>query len=176
MMSIKGAKICLVGIALSMMVVGCSNKGASNRHASHGGDSTYAANAYGAGEGDAFDGRNLTDSERELLAKRKFFFDFDRDDIKSYDQASLNAHANYLKNNHNKVIRIEGHTDEQGSREYNVGLGERRGNAVSRFLMSNGVSPSQINVVSYGAEKPEAMGSGEDAYRQNRRAIIVYEQ
>lgn len=176
-MSIKGAKICLVGIALSMMVVGCSNKSASNRHASQGSDSsTYAANAYGAGEADAFDGRNLTDSERELLAKRKFFFDFDRDEVKSYDQESLTAHANYLKNNPNKVIRVEGHTDEQGSREYNVGLGERRGNAITRYLMSNGVAPNQINVVSYGAEKPEAMGSNEDAYRQNRRAIIVYEQ
>ena len=111
-----------------------------------------------------------------MLAQRKFLYDFDRDVIQPQYYDSLNAHANYLRNHPNKVVRVEGHTDEQGSREYNVGLGERRGNSVSNFLVSNGVSPQQIHVVSYGAEKPEVRSSGEESYRQNRRAIIVYEQ
>lgn len=176
-MSMKGVKVSLVAIALSMMVVGCANKGSSgSQHAGKDSTRTYAANTFGAGDRDAFDGRNLTSQQRQMLAQRKFLFDFDRDIIKPEYYDNLSAHADYLRDNPNKVIRIEGHTDEQGSREYNVGLGERRGKSVSNFLMSNGVSPSQIHVVSYGAEKPEVRSSGEDAYRQNRRAIIVYEQ
>lgn len=174
----KGVKISLVAAVLSALVVtGCSNKSADNGRVAGKSDSrTYAADTYGAGEMDAFDGRNLTSQQRDLLAQRKYLFDFDKDDIKPEYYDNLNAHAEYLRSNPNKVVRIEGHTDEQGSREYNVGLGERRGNAVSRYLLSNGVSPRQLNVVSYGAEKPEVASSGEESYRQNRRALIVYEQ
>lgn len=170
-MNMKGIKICLVGVALSMMVVGCSHKG-SGKHAGQD-NRTYS---YGAGETDAFDGRNLTAHERQLLSQRKFLFAYDSNVIRSHDYDSLTAHANYLRNNPNKEIRIEGHTDERGSREYNIGLGERRANAVANYLLSNGASPRQIHVVSYGAEKPVVRSSGEEAYSQNRRAEIVYEK
>lgn len=172
----------LVAIIAAVMLGGCANQSGSKHaggkgHAGHGGDSeTYAASTYGLGERDAFDGRHMSSHQRQLIAKRVFRFGFDRYDVQPQDYANLDAHADYLKSNHSHVARIEGHTDEQGSREYNVGLGERRGNAVSNYLMSQGVSPSQLNVVSYGEEKPEVFGSDESAYSRNRRAIIVYEQ
>lgn len=172
-MSNKRVRLCLVGLVLSLAVTGCANKG--NRQAM--GDSkTYAANTYGTGEMDAFDGSNLTSEQRNLLAQRKFLFGFDRYDLNNNDYESLTAHANYLKEHPNHKIRVEGHTDEQGSREYNIGLGERRGNAVSHFLASQGVPSNQYAVVSYGKEKPEIMGADEGSYAQNRRAVIVYEQ
>ncbi|HRE32145.1 MAG TPA: OmpA family protein, partial [Candidatus Berkiella sp.] len=85
------------------------------------------------------------------------------------------AHAEFLKNNPNHHVRVEGHADEHGSREYNIALGERRARTIANALMSQGVAPHQIATVSYGKEKPEAMGHSEDAYRLNRRAVIVYE-
>lgn len=176
-MSMIGVKRVFVAVALSALVVGCANKGTGGSQQAKSGDTrTYAANTFGTGDRDAFDGRSLSSTQREMLAQRKFLFDFDRDVIKPEYYDNLTAHADYLRENPNKVIRIEGHTDEQGSREYNVGLGERRGKSVSNFLMSQGVSPRQIHVVSYGAEKPDVRFSSEDAYRQNRRALIVYEQ
>ena len=177
-MRVDSLKYALVGVAIAVFSAGCANKSSSDKskYANRGDSKMYAANTYGIDENDAFDGRNVSAQEQDLLAVRKFNFDFDRDDIKAQYYPSLTAHAEYLKNNPNKTIRVEGYTDEQGSREYNVGLGERRGNAVTHFLIANGASPRQINVVSYGPEKPEMRGSNEDAYRANRRALIIYEQ
>ena len=170
----------VIAIIAAMILGGCANQSGSKRSAGGYGQGdesdTYAATTYGTGERDAFDGRNITQAQRQLIAKRVFQFGFDRFDVQPQDYPNLDAHAAYLRNNHNRIVRIEGHTDEQGSREYNVGLGERRGNAISNYLVSQGVSPSQINVVSYGEEKPVAMGSDDAAYSQNRRAVIVYEQ
>ena len=84
------------------------------------------------------------------------------------------AHGEYLAANPTVTVTIEGHTDERGSREYNVGLGERRANAVKRLMLAQGAFETQIVTVSYGEERPLALGSDEAAWAQNRRAEILY--
>ncbi|MBB3168858.1 peptidoglycan-associated lipoprotein Pal [Simiduia aestuariiviva] len=100
-----------------------------------------------------------------------FYFDFDESMLKPGARAELTKHAMRLKATPRNV-RIEGHTDERGSREYNMALGERRANAVRDFLVLQGVDASMLEVVSYGEERPAAMGSNESAYGQNRRAEV----
>ncbi len=109
-----------------------------------------------------------------LLSKRVIYFDFDKSDIKDEFRDIVNAHAEYLAINQGVNITIEGHTDERGTREYNIALGERRANAVKRMLTLQGVSASQIRVISYGEERPAALGHDESAWSLNRRAIIDY--
>jgi peptidoglycan-associated lipoprotein len=110
----------------------------------------------------------------ELLSKRIVYFDFDRTDIRADSQSVVAAHAAYLSKNPNQKVRLEGHADERGSREYNIGLGERRGQSVRRALALQGVAEAQLATVSYGEERPAAAGSDEQAYALNRRVEIVY--
>jgi peptidoglycan-associated lipoprotein len=110
----------------------------------------------------------------ELLSKRVVYFDFDRADIRGDSQAVVNAHAAYLAKNPSQKVRLEGHADERGSREYNIGLGERRGQAVRRAMLLQGVAETQLSTVSYGEERPAVAGSDEQAYALNRRVEIVY--
>jgi peptidoglycan-associated lipoprotein len=110
----------------------------------------------------------------ELLSKRIVYFDFDRADIRADSQSVVSAHAAFLSKNPNVKVRLEGHADERGSREYNIGLGERRGQAVRRALLLTGVAEVQLTTVSYGEERPAAAGSDEQAYGLNRRVEIVY--
>ncbi|HLS80273.1 MAG TPA: OmpA family protein, partial [Steroidobacter sp.] len=84
------------------------------------------------------------------------------------------AHAKFLNGDANRRVRLEGHSDERGSREYNIGLGERRAQAVRRALMLQGVGDAQITTVSYGEERPAVQGSDESAYSKNRRVELVY--
>lgn len=100
-----------------------------------------------------------------------FYFDFDDSTLKPGARAELTKHAMRLKDTP-RSVRIEGHTDERGSREYNMALGERRANAVRDFLVLQGVDASMLEVVSYGEERPQAMGSNESAWSQNRRAEV----
>lgn len=110
----------------------------------------------------------------ELLSKRIVYFDFDRADIRADSQVVVTAHAAYLAKNPGQKVRLEGHADERGSREYNIGLGERRAQAVRRALLLNGVAEVQLSTVSYGEERPAEAGSTEQAYAANRRVEIVY--
>ena len=111
-----------------------------------------------------------------LLAKRTVYFDFDSSEIKGEGTDIVAAHAKYLAKNGGMKIRLEGHTDERGSREYNIGLGERRAQAVRRALLLQGAAEGQISTVSYGEERPAAAGSDEAAWAKNRRVEIVYLQ
>lgn len=108
------------------------------------------------------------------LSTRTVYFAFDRSDVPAAAITSLRAHADYLKRNPSARIRLEGHTDERGTREYNVALGERRSQSVERFLRVAGVSASQIETVSYGEEKPAAFGQDEMSWAKNRRVVINY--
>jgi peptidoglycan-associated lipoprotein len=108
------------------------------------------------------------------LRQRVVYFDFDQDTIKPDFQAAMACHAKYLRDRPSARITLEGNTDERGSREYNMGLGERRGNAVSSALQANGGNASQLNVVSYGEERPTCTESNEDCWGKNRRVEIVY--
>lgn len=116
----------------------------------------------------------VRDAANELLGTRVFYFEFDKSNIDPDAYNALKAHAAYLANTSGAKVRLEGHADERGTREYNVALGERRGNAVAKFLRINGVSSSQIEVISYGEEKPAAIGTSESSYAQNRRVEVVY--
>jgi peptidoglycan-associated lipoprotein len=110
----------------------------------------------------------------ELLSKRIIYFDFDRADIRADSQSVVAAHAQYLARNPSQKVRLEGHADERGSREYNIGLGERRGQAVRRAILLQGVAETQLSTVSYGEERPAVAGADEQAYGLNRRVEIVY--
>ena len=102
------------------------------------------------------------------------YFDYDRAEIRPEYVPIVAAHAKYLNGNANRRVRLEGHSDERGSREYNIGLGERRAQAVRRALMLQGVTEAQITTVSYGEERPAVQGSDESAYSKNRRVELVY--
>ena len=117
-----------------------------------------------------------TDQGKDLLSERKIYFDYDKSDIKDEYKPILMAHAHNLINNPNLTVVIEGHTDERGTREYNMALGERRANAVLQFLILQGVNKNQIRTVSYGEERPDVEGHDESAWKWNRRAVIVYNE
>lgn len=108
------------------------------------------------------------------LRQRVVYFDFDKDEVKPEFQAIMACHAKYLRDRPSSRITLQGNTDERGSREYNMGLGERRGNAVNSALQANGGSASQLTVVSYGEERPTCTESNEGCWSQNRRVEIVY--
>ncbi|MBF9150619.1 peptidoglycan-associated lipoprotein Pal [Novosphingobium jiangmenense] len=100
-------------------------------------------------------------------------FDTDRYNIDASDQGILQSQASWLARYPAKRITIEGHCDERGTRDYNIALGERRANAAKNYLVSLGVDPSRITVVSYGKERPLALGSDEESWAKNRRAVTV---
>jgi peptidoglycan-associated lipoprotein len=108
------------------------------------------------------------------LRQRVVYFDFDKSEIKPEFQQIMACHAKYLQDRPTAQVRLEGNTDERGTREYNLGLGERRANAVSSALQANGGSASQLTVVSYGKEKPVCREHNEDCWSKNRRVEIVY--
>lgn len=103
----------------------------------------------------------------------RIFFDTDRYNVDSDDQVTLQSQAQWLSRYPGKQIIIEGHADERGTRDYNLALGERRANAAKNYLVTLGIAPSRIQVVSYGKERPEALGSNQDAWARNRRAVTV---
>lgn len=114
--------------------------------------------------------------EKEALQNEQtVYFDFDRSNIKPEFQTLLDKHAEFLIKNPEQNVVVQGHTDSRGTPEYNIALGERRGQAVETYLLNAGVSSDQISVVSYGEEKPAVMGSTEYAFAQNRRGVVVYQ-
>jgi peptidoglycan-associated lipoprotein len=116
-----------------------------------------------------------TDSASQLpVAQRVIYFDFDNADIRPEYRDVLANHAQYAATNPSMKVRLEGHADERGSREYNIGLGERRAQAVRRALMLQGTGDAQLVTVSYGEERPAESGSDEAAWAKNRRVELVY--
>ena len=103
-----------------------------------------------------------------------FLFDFDQAIVRRSTHAELNKHASALAGDRFLRVRVEGHADERGTREYNLALGERRANAVRAYLVSQGASNSQIEVISYGEEKPIVSGKNERSWSKNRRVELVY--
>ncbi|MCI0435582.1 MAG: peptidoglycan-associated lipoprotein Pal [Gemmatimonadetes bacterium] len=111
---------------------------------------------------------------RAKLAERIIYFDFDNAEIRPEYRDIVAAHAQRLARTSGVKVRLEGHADERGSREYNIGLGERRAQSVRRALMLQGVGDGQIVTVSYGEERPVQPGSDETAWAKNRRVELVY--
>jgi len=126
----------------------------------------------GIRQGEEFGGMDL--AARDALANTIVLFDYDSTDIKLEYEEMLAAHARHLVENPSRRVRLEGHADERGSREYNIGLGERRAQSVRRVLMLQGADGSQIVTVSFGEERPAAFGSTDEAWAQNRRVELVY--
>jgi peptidoglycan-associated lipoprotein len=114
-------------------------------------------------------------AELEALRQQNtIYFDFDKSEIRSEFASVLEAHAAFLKKTTTVSVTVEGHTDARGTPEYNIALGERRGQSVVKYLENLGVAAGQMSVVSYGEEKPVDAGNGEDAFAKNRRAVLVY--
>lgn len=109
-----------------------------------------------------------------LLAKRSVYFDLDSFDIKSEFRPIVEAHAAYLRKNPGRKVVVEGNTDERGSREYNLSLGQKRAEAVKKMLLLLGVPESQLEAVSFGEEKPKAAGKDDASYAENRRGDLSY--
>lgn len=114
------------------------------------------------------------DDPNNPLSKHTVYFDFDKSEIHQGDRDIIIAHANYLLAHPNTKVVLEGHTDERGTREYNIALGERRAKAVSQLMQLQGVAKSQIDVVSFGKERPVALGHDEASWHLNRRVEITY--
>ena len=116
----------------------------------------------------------LSDDDALIRLNGIFYFDFDQAIVKRAGHGDLNGHANYLRSHRATNVRLEGHADERGTREYNLALGERRANAVKAYLTAQGASSSQIEVISYGEEKPTDDMHNEAAWARNRRVEIIY--
>ena len=111
-----------------------------------------------------------------LQSRNIVYFEYDSSEIRADYVSVVGAHAAYLTKYPTARVRLEGHADERGSREYNIGLGERRAQTVRKALMLQGVTESQVTTVSYGEERPAVEGSDESAYAQNRRVELVQVQ
>ena len=119
-------------------------------------------------------GRSVLTDPNSPLSKRSIYFDYDRYDVKDEFRPLVEQHARYLRENQQMKVLIQGNTDERGSREYNLALGQRRSEAIKRMMMLMGAREDQIEAVSLGEEKPKAQGSTEEAWAQNRRGDILY--
>ncbi|MGH8354459.1 MAG: peptidoglycan-associated lipoprotein Pal [Pseudomonas sp.] len=160
---LKFGKFAALGLAMAV-AVGCSSKGGDTA-----GEGAVDPNAgYNAGNG-GVDG-SLSE-EAALRAITTFYFEYDSSDLKPEAMRALDVHAKDLKGNGARVV-LEGHADERGTREYNMALGERRSKAVQRYLVLQGVSPAQLELVSYGEERPVATGGDEQSWAQNRRVEL----
>ena len=129
------------------------------------------ANANANGNANANDPLNDPSS---VLAKRSIYFDVDSYVVKDEFNAVIDAHGKYLASRPDRKVLIQGNTDERGGSEYNLALGQKRADAVRRARALKGVPDSQMEAVSFGKEKPKAMGSNEEAWKENRRADIAY--
>jgi peptidoglycan-associated lipoprotein len=141
-----------------------------------GGADSSGVDQGGFGTGVAETGSGALGGPGASQENRVIYFDYDQFEVKSEYNTVLQAHGRYLSGNPSSRVRLEGHADERGSREYNIGLGERRAQAVRNYLLLQGAGSDQIATVSYGEERPAVIGSDEEAWSLNRRVEIVYGQ
>lgn len=172
--------LALVVVALTLSLAGCGSKpvkpaaGAATPGANTGAEAAGANAANAAGAGAAGSQDETAGPQAGMLATRIVYFDFDSAVIQGQGVDVVAAHAKYLAANPQARVRLEGNTDERGSREYNIGLGDRRAQSVRRALLLQGVSEGQLTTVSYGEERPADPGHDEAAWAKNRRVEIVY--
>lgn len=137
-------------------------------------DSSQNFLATGVEGGAVDDQAQLVEEVDPELQQRIVYFDFDKATVRSDAIATLQAHAVYLSNNPGARVRVEGHADERGTREYNMALGERRSKAAVSFLVANGASMAQLDMISYGEERPIALGHDDSSWAENRRVELKY--
>jgi peptidoglycan-associated lipoprotein len=189
----KALKLGVLVIMAAVAFGGCSSKGKPKGDGTDG----YGADAagaggpeigkYGEGSGDAYGsggkygaggagagGDAALDDPSSPLSKRVIYFQYDSSEVLPEYVGVINAHANFLASNPGKTVTLEGHADERGSSEYNIALGEQRAKSVGKMLKLQGVTDTQLQVVSFGEEKPAVSGHDESAYQQNRRVELAY--
>ena len=170
--------LALLLVALALALGGCGGKPVKPAPAPPPTDTNVGAQSEGANAANAGAGAGNQDEtagpQAGQLANRKVYIDFDSAVIQGGGVDVVAAHAKYLAANPQARVRLEGNTDERGSREYNIGLGDRRAQAVRRAMLLQGVSEGQITTVSYGEERPADAGHDEAAWAKNRRVEIVY--
>lgn len=173
--------------ALALALAGCSkpypvdpNQGGvmdGNPYANQGdvyGDASGNTGSYGNFYDDPTYGVNVIGGPQATEKDRVIYFSFDSSAIDARSRNVIAQHAAYLRANQQTAVVLEGHTDERGTREYNIGLGERRAYSVKDVFAQNGVNVNQMRVLSYGEERPAVWGSDESSYARNRRVVIVY--
>jgi peptidoglycan-associated lipoprotein len=168
----------LMSVAMLLAVAGCSSTGSKpgdvvvdDQTAGAGMDADAAATGVSGYEDT---GMMQLDDPNGVLSQRVIYFAFDSFDVAPEDRDLVDAHAAYLVAHPDTTVHLEGHADERGSREYNIGLGDRRARSIQRLFELQGVSPDQISLVSYGEEKPAVDGHDESAWAMNRRVELVY--
>ena len=170
-------KALVLFLALSSLVA-CSSSSeeatqAASQQSESGIDATTRRAQEMAAERAAREAEAAERMRQAALNTNVFYFDFDVADFRQADRDVLTFHARDLAANSSKRIRLEGHADERGTREYNLALGERRANGILNYLIVNGAARAQIEVVSYGEERPADAATSENAYQLNRRVEIV---
>ena len=184
------SKILLIpSLAIAVALTGCASKKPATTATGTGtvtsnSGSTSGANSSGTGSTTGLSGAELeaanaanaaAEALRTALTTRVVNFDYDSSQLSQKDFATLNAHARYLAQTNGAKVTLAGHTDERGTREYNMALGERRALSVQTFLLTNGVTQGQIDTVSYGKEVPVNEATSEAAWAENRRVEIKYD-
>lgn len=174
-----------IAAALMLMLQGCTGTGETrpgdvpveDRSVGMGADGTDGAQAGGAMMGGSFAGRPITEvlSDPDTpLSRRVFYFDLNSSELSVEDRQALSTHARFMAEFPTVTLVLEGHADERGSREYNLALGERRAKALERILNVEGVPAEQLQVISFGEERPVALGHDEEAWHLNRRVELLY--
>jgi peptidoglycan-associated lipoprotein len=176
-------------VLLLVLLAACGGQTESTRQddedlfGAYGGDGAAGDSATAGMDGDGIEAGSEFGAEADEgtvggpggdLENRVIYFEFDRSDVPGDYVGLLQAHGEYLAANPGSRVRLEGHADERGSREYNIGLGERRAQAVRQVLLLQGAAADQLSTVSYGEERPAVLGSDDEAWALNRRVELVY--
>ncbi len=181
-------RILMTCLLSSLLIMGCTNQGEGIENQTEPG--VISGQQNGAADGSAISGsdveasviadesltvQQMLDEPDSPLATRVIYFDYDSAKVSDESLGILEAHGNFIASNGNVSVRLEGHTDERGSREYNIALGDRRAQSVRRILLFQGASSDQLDTISYGEEQPAVLGHEESAWSRNRRVELVYE-
>ena len=168
-----------VYLGLAILAAACSSTPKTEAPITEGGKTTTPSTGTGTGSTTTpanqgmVEGNPLRDPNN-ILSKRSVYFDFDSNAVKDEFRGLIQAHARYMADHRDTRVRIEGNCDERGSREYNLALGQRRAEDVKKIMTVLGAADGRIETISYGEEKPVAMGHDEESWAKNRRADIKY--
>lgn len=171
----KWIQVAIIGFGFAALVACSTARKGGDQSDIDGANAAYgdgSAQSQGAGDDAQFGDQ----STARAGSDRIYYFDFDSNVIHDADKPAISKQADYLISHPKARVMLEGNTDPRGSREYNIGLGERRAKSVADFLTDHGVSPRQIRVVSYGAEKLASPGRSESDFQLDRRVVLVYMQ
>jgi len=169
------ASVVAIASVLALGLGGCASQAEKPEFAEA--PATRSTGSYGAGtagvQQESYADRPWDDPSSPLYRK-VIYFDYDSSEIRSEFVPLLQTHAGYLANHPGTRVTLEGHTDERGTREYNLALGDERAQTVQRFMLAEGVRSDQLTTLSFGEEKPVALEHGDTAWSQNRRVELAY--